>query len=308
MFNPTFIVSPVVGAIIGWFTNDLAIKMIFRPLYPKYIGKWKLPFTPGLIPKEKNRIAKAIGETTNTLLSTDAMQRTLLSDDIVARIESVMDGFIVRQMSNAETLNEFLNGLVSQTTMDEFMNKGKATIGTVIKEKLSDSTFSQQIADNIVKNVSEKMKSRPLLGPIARLGVGDMIFDGLKSVLGNTIHNVLENNTETIVSQVVDGGIDQLMGMEMSKIFSDNQEGIQNIKSQIVNAYKKGVVDFLPKILDNINMPKIVENKINEMDIAEVEEMLMDIIRKELRTIVLLGAVLGFVMGFITAFINVWLG
>ncbi len=308
MFNPTFIVSPVVGAIIGWFTNDLAIKMIFRPLYPKYFGKWKLPFTPGLIPKEKNRIAKAIGETTNTLLSTDAMQRTLLSDDIVARIESVMDGFIVRQMSNAETLNEFLNGLVSQTTMDEFMNKGKATIGTVIKEKLSDSTFSQQIADNIVKNVSEKMKSRPLLGPIARLGVGDMIFDGLKSVLGNTIHNVLENNTETIVSQVVDGGIDQLMGMEMSKIFSDNQEGIQNIKSQIVNAYKKGVVDFLPKILDNINMPKIVENKINEMDIAEVEEMLMDIIRKELRTIVLLGAVLGFVMGFITAFINVWLG
>ena len=47
------IIGPLVGAIIGLITNGIAIKMIFRPLYAKYLWGWKLPFTPGLIPKEK---------------------------------------------------------------------------------------------------------------------------------------------------------------------------------------------------------------------------------------------------------------
>ncbi len=43
----------IIGAIIGSATNFLAIKMIFRPYNALYLGKWKLPFTPGLIPKRR---------------------------------------------------------------------------------------------------------------------------------------------------------------------------------------------------------------------------------------------------------------
>ena len=56
------IAAPVIGGIIGLITNGLAIKMLFRPHKEIYIGKFRLPFTPGLIPKEKNRIAAAIGK------------------------------------------------------------------------------------------------------------------------------------------------------------------------------------------------------------------------------------------------------
>ena len=47
------IIPIIVGAIIGYFTNWLAIKMLFRPHYEKKIFGIKIPFTPGLIPKEK---------------------------------------------------------------------------------------------------------------------------------------------------------------------------------------------------------------------------------------------------------------
>ncbi len=47
------IAAPVIGGIIGLITNGLAIKMLFRPHKEIYIGKFRLPFTPGLIPKEK---------------------------------------------------------------------------------------------------------------------------------------------------------------------------------------------------------------------------------------------------------------
>ena len=68
IMNIQFLIGPVIGLIIGYVTNNIAIKMLFRPLKPVYIGKRRVPFTPGLIPKEKERIAKTIGGVVSTEL------------------------------------------------------------------------------------------------------------------------------------------------------------------------------------------------------------------------------------------------
>jgi uncharacterized membrane protein YheB (UPF0754 family) len=50
-----------IGAVIGWMTNVIAIKLLFRPINP--IGIPGLPFQfQGLIPKRKAEIARSIGE------------------------------------------------------------------------------------------------------------------------------------------------------------------------------------------------------------------------------------------------------
>ena len=54
---------PIVGGIIGYFTNDIAIKMLFRPYRPIYISGRQIPFTPGLIPRNQERLAKRIADT-----------------------------------------------------------------------------------------------------------------------------------------------------------------------------------------------------------------------------------------------------
>ena len=54
-----YLISITVGAIIGYVTNWLAIKMLFRPQKEIRLRGKRLPFTPGLIPKEKERIALA---------------------------------------------------------------------------------------------------------------------------------------------------------------------------------------------------------------------------------------------------------
>jgi uncharacterized membrane protein YheB (UPF0754 family) len=53
----------VLGGIIGYFTNDIAIKMLFRPYRTIYIGGRRVPFTPGLIPRNQERLAKNISDT-----------------------------------------------------------------------------------------------------------------------------------------------------------------------------------------------------------------------------------------------------
>ncbi|NEO06536.1 MAG: DUF445 domain-containing protein [Moorea sp. SIO3I6] len=69
-------VPPIAGGIIGYFTNDLAIKMLFRPYRPIYIGKRQLPFTPGLIPRNQERLAKRVADTImGSLLTPTELQR-----------------------------------------------------------------------------------------------------------------------------------------------------------------------------------------------------------------------------------------
>ena len=57
----SYIIAPLLGGVIGYITNDIAIRMLFRPHTAKYILGIHIPFTPGIIPKEKGRIAEAIG-------------------------------------------------------------------------------------------------------------------------------------------------------------------------------------------------------------------------------------------------------
>ena len=59
------IAGPLIGMIIGYFTNWLAVKMLFRPRRAKYIAGRRLPFTPGVIPrgKEHTEVADTLQNT-----------------------------------------------------------------------------------------------------------------------------------------------------------------------------------------------------------------------------------------------------
>ncbi|MBF2098351.1 MAG: DUF445 domain-containing protein [Gloeomargaritaceae cyanobacterium C42_A2020_066] len=71
----TLIAPPVLGGVIGYFTNDLAIRMLFRPYRPLYAAGRRLPFTPGLIPANQQRLAVKIADgIMGSLLVPDELQ------------------------------------------------------------------------------------------------------------------------------------------------------------------------------------------------------------------------------------------
>ncbi|MEN9255115.1 MAG: DUF445 family protein [Gloeomargarita sp. SZTDM-1c_bins_89] len=70
-----YVLPPVLGAVIGYFTNDMAIRMLFRPYRAWYIGRYRVPFTPGLIPSNQGRLAQRIADTiTSSLLTPEELQ------------------------------------------------------------------------------------------------------------------------------------------------------------------------------------------------------------------------------------------
>jgi uncharacterized membrane protein YheB (UPF0754 family) len=75
----TVISMIAVGAIIGFGTNLLAIVMLFRPWTEWRFAGWKVPLTPGLIPKRQGDIAKKLGEVVEEHLVTEEGIVTSLS-------------------------------------------------------------------------------------------------------------------------------------------------------------------------------------------------------------------------------------
>ncbi|MDD2463392.1 MAG: DUF445 family protein [Desulfobulbus sp.] len=53
---------PCIGASIGYLTNKVAIRMLFRPLEPWFVFGLQLPMTPGVIPSKRHVLAENIGE------------------------------------------------------------------------------------------------------------------------------------------------------------------------------------------------------------------------------------------------------
>ncbi len=95
-FFGTWILPPLAGAVIGYFTNWLAIKMLFRPFRELRFLGLRVPFTPGLLPRERGRIARSIGGTVaSELLTEEVVRRRLGEPDIrqalVAGVSGLLD-------------------------------------------------------------------------------------------------------------------------------------------------------------------------------------------------------------------------
>ena len=75
-------VLPLVwGGLIGYLTNALAIRMLFRPLTRKYLFGVPLPLTPGIIPRRRGELARSIARmVSRNLLSPDAVRNRLGSE------------------------------------------------------------------------------------------------------------------------------------------------------------------------------------------------------------------------------------
>ncbi|MEM7796024.1 MAG: DUF445 family protein [Cyanobacteria bacterium P01_C01_bin.118] len=109
---------PLAGGIIGYFTNDLAIKMLFRPYRPLYLFGQKLPFTPGLIPSNQSRLAKRIADTImGSLLTPEELQRLakrlLQTERMQAAIRWLLNLALTQtQASNQDKTAEILGNIL----------------------------------------------------------------------------------------------------------------------------------------------------------------------------------------------------
>lgn len=314
-FEVSYIIAPLLGGIIGYITNDIAIRMLFRPHNAKYLFGIKIPFTPGIIPKEKGRIASAIGGAiSENLMSKDVLEKNLLSDEMITKIRLSINSFFETQKNNQETVRDFLAHYLTANDTDRLIHGLKEGLTDQVSTKLGESNLGEQISEVVMEHVSSKLRIdgldldipqmlKSLIGSSVWGQVANLIEKPAKHYLAKNINQMLSANGPEIVGKLVDNGVDDMSQLSMQKLLQGKELQIAQATNTCIGLYRTIISEHLPRILEAINIPVIIESRINEMDMNETEKLIFQVMDKELKAIVWLGALLGAVMGCINLLI-----
>ncbi len=122
-----------VAALIGWTTNYIAIKMLFRPYKEINLGLFKIQ---GLIPKRKAQIGESIATIIETeLISIKDIILKLNDDEFSEKLEGIVDEILNKNLkTKIKTAFPFLQIFLSDNVIDEI----KKNIKNIILENKTD--------------------------------------------------------------------------------------------------------------------------------------------------------------------------
>ena len=177
----TILLLTVVGGLIGWITNILAIKLLFRPIKPIKIPVLNIEIL-GLIPKRKNEIAANIGEVISTeLLSMDDILNQALNNSngenfnsyIIEKIKNIINEKLniipmpFRMMAAPyidDILNKEVPSAIDEISADLLVKaKENVDIQKIIEEKINELDL-EKLEDIIIKVAKKELKHIEILG------------------------------------------------------------------------------------------------------------------------------------------------
>lgn len=282
--------GPLIGAVIGYITNYIAIKMLFRPLEAKYFCGRRLPFTPGIVPRRKNALAKILGNA------------------------------IVEKFFNADDLEVvFQSAAFSDAVADRLAKtlRSDLTIGEVLADTPEDGLYrlKEDLCANIIKDVYES----EIPEYTARQG-GVFLREMLPSdsVLSKAAAGAYDSMTDTLTEKMrgllIDEGLNlslpiaekefaRIQGEPVSAITGMISEDPDALKEKLRALYAHFMAKNVRPIVESIDVGGMITEKIIQMSPLEVETLVLMVVRRELNLVVLFGAFLGALIGAVNIFI-----
>lgn len=150
----------LVGGLIGWTTNKIAIKMLFRPINPrKFMG---VTFQ-GVFPRRKNQIAVSLSNVIEEeLLSKEVILNQLFNSEKMAETKQRLKEVLVEKIVDAippmaamllgGNIKEFVTNYLdkhSDQIFEEMLNEFRATgfdnlnIFELVKQRLDELNFEE---------------------------------------------------------------------------------------------------------------------------------------------------------------------
>lgn len=289
----TILAGPIIGAIIGYLTNNIAVKMLFRPLRPIKIGKYTLPFTPGIIPKGQSRLARAVGVAVgDNLLTSDVFEEKLLSDEIIEKLESSLDEFFDEKKQSDTTLEQLLEMASTKEIAKEQIQMAKSSITERVTKKVKEANLGEIVSEAVINAVKKK-----LAGSFLEMMISDNLLNSIAGYVEENVDEYIEENGEEVIGKMVNDETDNLLNKTVGEVVTTMDNSRFNWKEIMIDAYKKVVSTKGKELVQKLDIPKMVEDRVNAMDVVELEELVMSVMKKELNAIVNLGALIGFIMG-----------
>lgn len=289
--------GPLIGGIIGYSTNYIAVKMLFRPLKPVKIGNYTLPFTPGIIPKRKDKLAEAIGNAVGQNLFTKQDMQELFQDSNVRN--SILQGVL----SKLETvMDASIQDVAKKFVKEETLERKKADITDFLTAKIKNGILELDLGTLIAEGGSSVIKEK-FQGGMFSFFLKDDLIASIAEPIGREVEKYIEANGDEIFRPVVEKQLNELLEMNTEEALDLLGLDVDKLKEALSQAYDALVSENIEKLLSKFDITGTVQKKVQEMDVAELEKLVLSVMKKELDVIVNLGALLGFLIGILNIFI-----
>ena len=292
---PEYITGPLIGAIIGSFTNFIAVKMLFYPHKPVFLFGHQLPLTPGAIPKGKARLAKSAGKIVQDELFT--------REDISGRLltEEVEKPLIDKVMSILDT-NIRETGAVMAGSAEKY-DRLEESFTELLAIKITDAIKKMDIPGTIHREGKAMLLDHVLNSRLLTFVVSDNVIDRVMKAVSDKMEEFIDARGPEMVSEITTSRIHDLGDRTPLYVLELAGYDPEFVRRKITEAYRESVVNAVNSALRRIDVAKVVEDKINAMSVEELEKGVLTVMKTELRMIVNLGALIGLVIGSINIFI-----
>ena len=280
--------GPMIGAIIGYCTNYIAVKMLFYPRNEVKVCGHKVPFTPGAIPKGKPRLAKTVGHVVaNTLLTEEDIKQRILSPETE---EAVIDKVM------AELSNKIYVEMGRVCANYEEYGALKENLSNAFTDQIMDSIGKVDLKNTIVNEAGRVIKEK-VHGTMLAMFLSDEMLNSFIQPIGMELEAYIAENGKDFIQKEVN---EKIMVFEQKSILDlcsemNVEEG--KIRDAIRSIYRSASEDAVSGVLKNVDISTMIEEKINDMKTEDLEKMVLTVMKKELDTIVNLGALIGFILG-----------
>ena len=293
--------GPLIGAVIGYLTNFIAVKMMFHPYKPWKIGKFTLPFTPGIIPKRKPALAKAIGGAVSQYLFTGDDLRKLFLDEETKEhmVDLAMNALDIPIDFDGDPMGE-LNTKTANEVLHEFFRDEQVEAA---REKMI-SFFTRRILIsvnqvNLGKIILEQgapllLEKKAALG-MAALFINEQTIETFLPPLSEKLNTFITENGEQTIRQAVSAQIDEYADKPLHNLLKHIGEA--QIRGLITVTYEKLINGIGNSFQEVFDINGVVAEKVEAMTPRELETLVLAIMKRELSAIINLGAIIGFILG-----------
>lgn len=264
----TTLAHPCIGAFIGYLTNKIAIRMLFRPLEPWFIFGLQVPMTPGVIPSKRHVLAENIGEMVGRHLLTskdigaaiseepfqehlanvvDRRVREIMMRDLGPIGEEIPRKFKAYFKVGVKTLKYQLGeGVNSYLGGDHFEDQLRASINSrldTLAEQEINALLGPENRRDIYLFLDEIIRDL-LQGPRVSLWLGDALAQGVRksAAQGKRLGDLLPEGTAALLKAFAqEHAAEILAGL-------GRQVADPLIRAQVISGVLGGVDHFLDSL------------------------------------------------------------
>lgn len=234
------------GALSGGLTNQVAIWMLFHPYEPPRLGRWRLSFFQGAVPKNQPRLAAAIGRTVgNRLLTADDLTRTFARPEFREAFDQKLGVFLDEVLTKERgSLREMLPPAVL-AELEPIVEEVVELVVARVDDYLASDRFEEAMA----------RRAGELVALVADQPIGDVLTPAREEALAGAVEVWIQGAVE---SDDFRRALDDYMDRGARRLLVPGRTFEEILPRGLVGAVEKAIASYLPLAIERLG--KLLED------------------------------------------------